>query len=682
MSNNVNHSIDPVSQRAKQLFSFLKALIDQRFPTCRQISEQPFVLPLSKLPDHESVRILIPHIENEQTLLEVKRPKLIPCPNPPESIQDWLFAGWNDCMQLPKVRESMPRTLPKDDQTVIEYFDKIPERIFSLEKWSATRAVWAEERKRADQAMQLFDSLYQIFAQLEKEGGQLELVVGDGLLNWKVASGGIHHPILLKRVELKFDPAIPAFFLVNSDRPSEMHHSLLMAIDEIDFKLLQDRNSELANSEYHPLGGDDTTAFLKTISLCLSPTDGEFLESPVKGEKDHPRIWREPFLFSNRRNTSYGLAVEKILKDIERTTCFPKSLTAIAGVYDPKSRLADDLTPYTETNSAPHGYDTEDILLAKPANAAQINIIRRFNNTGLVHVQGPPGTGKTYTIGNVIGHLLAQGKRILITSHTEKSLRVLKEEVPAPLQSLCVSVLSNDVGSRRQLEETINAVNKKLTEKDPDQMLSDIRKLKIERESLLVQEQEIQGRIKEIIHSEYTPFDIDGYQLEPSDAAREVSETRKGNDWIPGSVSLNSPLPISQEELSFLYSTNEKLTPLEEAEIRAGLPSLKDIPTPDALSILISEYHTLQSNDLRKHKELWSQNNGQYHSLNELAEKLFNEFSQNLIKQTWRPSAIIAGKLREKSQELWQTLCDRIERTSTIAHRLSLLEHLQPTFDD
>ncbi|CRX37959.1 AAA domain-containing protein [Estrella lausannensis] len=678
--NKSNTSLDPVRKRAKQLFCFLKALIHQRFPTCRQIHEQPFALPLSNLPDHQSIRFLPPYEENEQPLLEIRRPTLFHCPSPPESIQDWLFAGWNDCSQLPQVRETKPTGLVNDNQKAIERFDECPRRIEAFEKWCSVRAVWAEERTRANQALELFDRLYQQFALLEKEGGQLELLVGDGLLNWSLPSGGIHHPILLKRVELKFDPAIPAFTLINSDRPSEIHQSLLMAIDEIDFKLLQARIDELAESEYHPLGGDDTTAFLKTIALSLSPTNGEFLESPAKGEKDHPRMWREPFLFSNRRNTSYGLAVEKILKDIEETTCFPKSLATIAGVYDPSTQFTSDFTHSAEATSCRN--DIADILLAKPANAAQINIIRRFNNTGLVHVQGPPGTGKTYTIGNVIGHLLAQGKRILVTSHTEKALRVLKEEVPAPLQSLCVSVLSNDAESRRQLEETINAVNKKLTEQDPDQILSDIKTLKIERESLLVQEQELRGRIKEIINAEYTPLEIDGYELEPSDAARETSETREGNDWIPGAAGLNSQLPITQDELSFLYSTNDKLTQLEELEIQAGLPSIKDIPAPDALAALITEYRALQSNDLRKHKEYWNQINGNYRSLNDLAERLFNEFSQNLIKQTWRPSAIKAGKLGDKSLELWETLCDRIERTSTIAHRLSLQEHLQPTFDD
>ncbi len=62
--------------------------------------------------------------------------------------------------------------------------------------------------------------------------------------------------------------------------------------------------------------------------------------------------------------------------------------------------------------------EDEHILLSKEANAEQLVIAQRLEQHGAVLVQGPPGTGKTHTIANLIGHLLAQGKSILVTSHT------------------------------------------------------------------------------------------------------------------------------------------------------------------------------------------------------------------------------------------------------------------------
>ena len=78
--------------------------------------------------------------------------------------------------------------------------------------------------------------------------------------------------------------------------------------------------------------------------------------------------------------------------------------------------------------------DSTDILLTKHANKEQEQVIRRLEETGAVIVQGPPGTGKSHTIANLIGHLLAQNKSILVTSHASKALRVVRQQLAKPLQ--------------------------------------------------------------------------------------------------------------------------------------------------------------------------------------------------------------------------------------------------------
>ena len=115
---------------------------------------------------------------------------------------------------------------------------------------------------------------------------------------------------------------------------------------------------------------------------------------------------------------------------------------------------------------SPNGED-EHILLSKPANAEQLEIARRLEKDGAVLVQGPPGTGKTHTIANLLGHLLAQGKSVLVTSHTAKALQVLREKVVEPLQPLCVSVL-DDSTSRDQMEQSVDAITERLASSNAD----------------------------------------------------------------------------------------------------------------------------------------------------------------------------------------------------------------------
>ena len=73
-----------------------------------------------------------------------------------------------------------------------------------------------------------------------------------------------------------------------------------------------------------------------------------------------------------------------------------------------------------------------------PANREQRRIVEAINRQRGVLVQGPPGTGKSHTIANLVCHLLASGKRVLITAETGRALKVLKEKLPEDMKPLCV----------------------------------------------------------------------------------------------------------------------------------------------------------------------------------------------------------------------------------------------------
>jgi len=99
-------------------------------------------------------------------------------------------------------------------------------------------------------------------------------------------------------------------------------------------------------------------------------------------------------------------------------------------------------TPYAESEIC--GSPEDELYFPLPANEAQREIAGRLAGRQGVLVQGPPGTGKSYTIANLICHLLATGKRLLVTSHTARALRVLKKYIPREFAPLCVSLLGDD----------------------------------------------------------------------------------------------------------------------------------------------------------------------------------------------------------------------------------------------
>ena len=175
-------------------------------------------------------------------------------------------------------------------------------------------------------------------------------------------------------------------------------------------------------------------------------------------------MWRDPVVLLRKRIAGIANAVDAIIDDIDHQTLFPPALAQITGTTEEwKGSVGIGMeSGGTDTGSAGQATTTtaisnDDILLSKEANKEQLQIIRRLYQSGSVIVQGPPGTGKTHTIGNIIGHLLAQGKSILVTAHTAKALRVLRDKVPKDLRPLCVSVLGSDQDARRQLESAIGS---------------------------------------------------------------------------------------------------------------------------------------------------------------------------------------------------------------------------------
>src|SRR3989475_8492120 len=149
-------------------------------------------------------------------------------------------------------------------------------------------------------------------------------------------------------------------------------------------------------------------------------------------------------------------------------------------------------------------------LLSKPANPEQIRIARQLEEYGGVLVQGPPGTGKTHTIGNLIGHLLAQGKSVLVTSHTTKALRMVRHHIVPELRPLCVSLLESDLDSRKQLESAVGSIAERLSRADAGSLEIEWKKLQAERSDLLKKLDDVRNQFADARADEYRDIVIAG----------------------------------------------------------------------------------------------------------------------------------------------------------------------------
>jgi very-short-patch-repair endonuclease len=286
-----------------------------------------------------------------------------------------------------------------------------------------------------------------------------------------------------------------------------------------------------------------------------------------------------------------------------------------------------------------------------------------------VLVQGPPGTGKSHTIANLIGHLLAQGKSVLVTSHTTKALRVLRNYVPEKLRPLCVSVLDDDIQSRKELDGAVSAIVDRISASDRGALERDAERAADERSELLKQLREVRAAIREGIADEYNAVVVGGQEWSPSDAARYVSTRAAEESWIPRPVLLGAPMPLSPTELADLYATNVSISQEEEVLLASPLPPMDQLPTNEDLTSLLLKQQDLETQDDSFGSSLWALPPTPDDA--ELLEDLRNRISDSIRaladERGWEFVVVASGKRGNDARRAWESLAAEIDRVAEIA---------------
>ena len=654
-------------EKLTRVFRYLEALNQHRNPAKRQIREQLWSLRLRDLPEHSSIQrgaakansAKATSAKDETTdngdanyVLKVQRPRLTRPPEPPEDIAGWLGPGWDDPSNELASDETGEESGESSRHEMIRFANE-PERPARLAEWKRLRGEWAEKEKPARAAMKLFETLYALYGRIDREGERVELILGDGILSWRRAEGGIYHPILLQRLQLQFNASVPEFTLSEADHAVELYSALFQSMSDVDGRAIGRCREELEQGGFHPLMNGSTSAFLKRLVIQLSPR-GEFLEdnAPETGASD-PRIGREPVIFLRARTLGFAAAIEGILADLRTREDLPWSLLNIVGEESPIS----DIGVAEESTAGSMEADGE-VLLSKPANPEQIRIARQLEEHGGVLVQGPPGTGKTHTIGNLVGHLLAQGKSVLVTSHTTKALRMVRHHIVPELRPLCVSVLESDLESRKQLESAVGSIAERLSRADAGSLEMEAKKLESERRELLKKLDEIQKQLMEARADEYRDIAIAGKSWAPAEAARQVVQEKDALGWIPGPVAAVAPLPLSPGELADLYRTGVTVSREDETELSGHLPELHDLPRAEEFEAGVSERNRLAMEELDLRPDLWDsgavQNSPQ--EIEALVGALVQAVEPLSGKDKWKLAAVYSGRYGDVHRQSWDQL--------------------------
>lgn len=655
---------DPVRDRLRRIFSYIRELTRLRTPPVGEISSYPWSLSFSRLPSHPTIQHGATSRGTEQwdgTLLRVVRPNETKCPELPLQLKDWVKNGWDQISNDPIIMEAR-NSVDRSGQTKTQKFRDDPTRENAFAAWVEKRNSWKLAEKPVREAAEVFSNLFNLLGGMQRESEKYQLYLGDGHLVWSSALGPISHPLLLQKVELEFNSSVPEFVIRESEDAPDLYSELLR-FHELDGAGIQATKQRLSEGEVHPLEAGHTSEFLKFLIQRFFEKGQYFNSSQEAAGSSDPHVFRDPVLFLGTRTQSFVEALDKLIEAIPKMEELPEALYRIVG-FDPISIAS--VVP-TGSNgilssanvSAPAPKEI-DYLLTKPANKEQERIISRLETSGSVLVQGPPGTGKSHTIANVIGHLLANGKTVLVASHTSKALRVVREKVAAHIRPLCVSVLDNDVESKAQLEESINGIVGYLSRHDKASLTREIDELNSRREQLKKQRDQLQEESLHIRKQEYTDIVLNGIGTPPSEAARRVREQAEYLDLIPGLISDSASFPLSSAELAELYSTNTLVGAEHEHCIQEGLIGTESLLLPSRFSELVESFQNIDLTEIEKFYNLWTAETTDANALKKALADL-EQLIAILSSHSWTSAILEAGKIGPEQLAHWESLVNQVD---------------------
>ena len=550
--------------------------------------------------------------------------------------------------------------------------------------WSEYRENWAKNQKRIARNRQIFDKIYSEYYALKRESETEEIVVANGIF-CDARNPSICHPIMTRRVKLDFDAVSNTMYICDSGAEPEIYTDVLKGLDGLNLQVINSLQEELIENDYHPLDRNDTPGFFKVLLRQLSSDSVYFDELPHEGWKRDNRflIYNAPCFIVRRRQDGTVRAIEKINEAIEAGTEIPKALIDLVSVG--KIDIPSDEKEYSiEEQLAMVGGESLDVLLSKEANREQLEIAQRIDDYNAVLVQGPPGTGKTHTIANLLGHFIAHGKSVLVTSHTTKALNVLKEKIAPGLQNLCVSLLDD---SNKDMESSIEGITTFMNQRTSSSLRKELENIGEERKNIIASLAKVRKNIFMSIQKECESIVYEGESFTPAEAAKFVAQKQDELDYIPGKVKENSVLPLTFDELVELYRSNNIITETDDVELNCILPSPGELLTVSEFENLCQQIFDAESyiHSVNESGFLWAsvQNDknirlkifGREYDIS-ISEKdpikALKDYCDKYGEITpWQQAVAVDGKVGGGYRNRWENLIKQINLTNELSETLA-----------
>ncbi|NDD29139.1 MAG: hypothetical protein EB084_12815 [Proteobacteria bacterium] len=567
--------------RALNLFTFLRELTRLRTRTTRTIEEYAVqggdVLWLDELPSSDACWLAARRGRNDthepDEWLQIRKPDRVPAPEPPAELRAWLDAA--------QLTDSSRPSLDLRDRIAAD-----PKEKLSLARKGRTQEVdaafaaylviwkaWAAEDHRRHLAVKAYAALYTMHQKQMRLGETFEVILGAGFLAWKTPNGSTaKRHVLTARCDVSFDTEQGLITVTPAAEGMKLslEQDMLDTAEAPPLEVARDVEELLAEVGDDLFESDELQAALQLWADSIGARyDNTLARQKVAGDK--PTLHFAPAIIVRKRTERSLLRFfDRAIDDMSRSTELPLGVERLVSIIDDARK----------TKAA----DADDIYFPLQANDEQMHVARAILQRQGVLVQGPPGTGKSHNIANLVCHLLATGQRVLVTSHTSRALKVLKDKFPADIAPLCVTLLGDDQEAMRTLEESVQAIVERSANWTADASRKTIRHLRQE----ITHEQESEVKtlrdLRDLRMSETVTHDLGfgHYKGTAQVIARQLRDQQADHGWMPETPDPEKSAPITNDDALLYYGLLRDFDAVLDASLDQKLIDLDAIPTPGA----------------------------------------------------------------------------------------------------
>lgn len=614
-----NETNNELNNKAQNFFHYLKHIAQLRTPAVRNCQQYVDVLWFDSIPKEKECYCYAwaenAADDNDSAWIEIQKPHFPSCPTVPDEVLPWIdLKEVKNSKAVPQLKAKIlnPEWTPDSEQENQE--PPVPEflmlenfldvvRIWNeyfQHKW----VPWAAEYNRQESVQEIYTRLFSMYQQQQGLGESYEVILALGLLVWKTPSGQqVNRHILTGQARIHFDPNKGEItvqqhiegikFQVEDDMLEPNERPLV----EIQLQL-QKQLREIETNTWH----DGMILGILRSWIQSLDAKGQFVEDwkHSAGPEDIPKLYFAPAIILRKRTSrGYVRFIDEIVQQIDAEGEVPRSVKMYIDICEDKFDDIDvEINPFPKEHPVPEGQVVHvdgQIHFPLPANEEQFNIVKKFRNHLGILVQGPPGTGKSHTITNLICHLLAIGKRVLVTSQTTRALKVLKEKIPEQVKGLTVNLLGFGVEDFQNLEQSVGEITRKYNAWDSLQNAEQIKKAEQELINIQKDLQKVRHALQEIREVEiYKHSLFDHYQGTAQHIAQILASEEDQFGWIQDSIAYQSAPTLSALELKEYLRLAKDLNADRVESCMRFIVAIEEIPSNEEFVQMLTDIKKCQ----------------------------------------------------------------------------------------